>query len=170
MIPGTLPAFDAELSGDWAALAQLLEVDPIVEWPPIGGEHDAAAVEYFRSALAADAALAEWLAFYVCSASQLVGSAGFFGRPIDGVAEIGYSICERHRCRGFATAAVRALAARADAAGVRTLLAHVNPTNRASIVVLERNGFAPTGAARDGRLAFARESGGSELTPERSVR
>ena len=93
LIAGTIESFDAELAGDRSALARLLEVEPIVEWPPIGGEHDADAVGYFRSALAADAGLARWLVFYVRVGPRLVGSAGFFGRPVDGVAEIGYSIC-----------------------------------------------------------------------------
>ena len=87
LVTGTVGSFDAEIAGDLGALERLLRVEPIVEWPPNGGEHDAAAVGYFRSALAADGGLEGWLAFYVCAGSVLVGSAGFFGRPVEGVAE-----------------------------------------------------------------------------------
>lgn len=159
LVPGTISVLDADLSGDRAALARLLEVETIVEWPPIGGEHDKSAIEHFRSSLAADAGLVDWLVFYVCSGPLLVGSAGFFGRPLDGVAEIGYSICEGHRGRGFATAAVSALVDRAVDGGVQKLTAHVEPTNAASIAVLARNGFARTSLQPDGRLVFVRELG-----------
>lgn len=159
LIAGSIESFDAELGGDRVVLARRLGVEAIVEWPPIGGEHDADAVGYFRAALAADAGLADWLVFYVCVESRLVGSAGFFGRPVDGVAEIGYSICKRDRRRGFATAAVGALVARAAEAGVGTLIAHVRPTNVGSIAVLERNGFVRRGVEADGRLLFGRGLG-----------
>lgn len=161
LVPGTIRSFDVELSGDRVALARLLDVEPVVEWPPNGGEHDATAVAYFRAALAADASLSDWLAFYVCVDSQLVGSAGFFGRPVAGTAEIGYSTCEHWRRRGYATAAVLALVERATVAGVGTLTARVRPTNTGSIAVLERNGFVRGSFGPDGRIVFARELDGS---------
>ena len=66
MVPGTIDLFDAELAGDHAELARLLAVTAIDEWPPIGGEHDAHAVAFFRQALAAEPSLFMWQAFYVC--------------------------------------------------------------------------------------------------------
>jgi len=159
LVAGTIDSFDAELAGDLAGLAGLLEVDAIEEWPPNGGEHDAEAVAFFRRALASDPELAGWLVFYVCVGTSLVGSAGFMGRPTDGVAEIGYSICEGCRGRGFATGAVGALIGRARGAGARQLIARTKPTNAGSIVVLERNGFVRVAGEEDDLLLFARDLG-----------
>ena len=141
LVPGSLALFDADQVGDHVALAGLLGVAPLVEWPPVGGEHDADAVAFFRGALAADPSASEWLAFYVCVDGALVGSAGFMGPPVGGTTEIGYSICQSHRRRGIATAAVGALVRRARAAGATRLSARVEPGNGGSIEVLTRNGF-----------------------------
>jgi RimJ/RimL family protein N-acetyltransferase len=156
LVVGTLATFDAELGGDLAGLAEQLGVAPIEEWPPRGGEHDAEAVSFFRTVFLEQPEAASWLAYYVCAGPLLVGSAGFMGPPHDGVAEIGYSICERYRRRGHATSAVRALTRRADDAGVRTLIARTAPGNAASMIVLERNGFVRTGPRDDGSVGFAR--------------
>ncbi len=80
------------------------------------------------------------------------------GRPVDGTAEIGYSICERYRGRGFATRAVGALVGRAEAAGVPRLIARTTSSNVGSIIVLQRNGFAPATADPDGSLLFSRRA------------
>src|SRR5258706_16429769 len=50
LVPGTIAIFDAELAGDHVTLAALLEVTKIDEWPPVGSEHDAGAVTFFRDA------------------------------------------------------------------------------------------------------------------------
>ena len=158
LVPGSLEVYAAELARDYGELARLLAVGPIAEWPPQGGEHDEQAVAFFRDALTADATLWRWLAFYVCVGAHLVGSAGFMGAPVAGTAEIGYSICARHRRRGFATGAVRALVEHASAAGVDRLIAHTRATNTGSISVLERNGFvAAPQSDRDGYLRFVRQ-------------
>jgi RimJ/RimL family protein N-acetyltransferase len=120
---GSDAVFAADEGGDLATMASLLAVAEIQEWPPIGGEHDADAARFFRSALAQDPTAAPWLAHYVCEDNQLVGSAGFFGPPQDGTTEVGISICERSRNRGIATATVRVL------------------IDKASIIVFERSGF-----------------------------
>jgi RimJ/RimL family protein N-acetyltransferase len=161
LVAGTVELYDAELAGDRVELARLLAVDVIVEWPPIGGEHDQHAVKFFRESLYSQPSLSSWLAFYVCVGSELVGSAGFMGPPADGTAGIGYSICQPCRGRGYATAAVGALMERAWEAGVRRLVAHAKPTNRGSIIVLERTGFARAPSKRDGYLRFARVHDGA---------
>ena len=138
---GTEAIFDAELAGDLPRLANLLGVAVIDEWPPIGGEHDAGAVAFFRKIALADPS-AEWGPFYVCLGDALVGSAGFLGPPVGGSTEIGYSICRSHRRQGLATRAVDALAQRARSARVRQITARTTPDNHASIGVLERTGFS----------------------------
>jgi [ribosomal protein S5]-alanine N-acetyltransferase len=138
---GSDAVFSADEVGDLTTLATLLSVEPIQEWPPLGGEHDADASRFFRSALTQDPQAAPWLAHYVCVANQLVGSAGFFGPPQDGATEIGISICERFRNRGIATATVRALIDKAEASGLTHLTARIRPNNVPSIIVFERNGF-----------------------------
>ena len=154
LVVGSTRSFDAELIGDLVSLADLLGVGVISEWPPIGGEHDHDAVSYFRNALADDPGAAEWLAYYVVAGTTLVGSAGFMGPPVDGLAEIGYSICQMHRRQGLATQAVRALITLASQAAVRTIVAQTAPDNRASIATLQRCGFMGTPAHAGGQLRF----------------
>jgi GNAT superfamily N-acetyltransferase len=157
LVPGTIAIFDADKSGDHTALASLLGVDPIDEWPPIGGEHDADAVSFFRSTIVADPNAADWLAHYVCVDNELVASAGFLGPPIEGTTEIGYSVCKKYRQRGIANATVRALIIKATNAGAIKLNARVRPDNTASLHVLERNGFSSASpVGDDGHLLLAR--------------
>lgn len=160
LVMGTLAIFDAELSGDLELLARLLEVADIAEWPPIGGEHDADAVSFFRQTLEGDPSIAPWLAYYVCVNDVLVGSAGFMGPPEDGTAEIGYSICTHSRRKGIATDTVEVLVQMAKRENVRTLLASVRYDNVASIGVLKKLGFA-VDDANDEQILFTRD-----LTPE----
>ena len=72
----------------------------------------------------------------------VVGGTGLKGPPTEGRVEIGYGIVESRRGRGYASEAVRALAAMAfTLPGVTTLVAGVDPANRASVRVLEKTGF-----------------------------
>jgi [ribosomal protein S5]-alanine N-acetyltransferase len=139
--PGSVALFDADASHDLSKLAALLGVDQIEEWPPVGGEHDADAVVFFRSQVEQDSAAHAWVAHYVVADNKLAGSAGFFGPPQDGVLEIGYSVCVMYRRRGIATSTVRALITLAKASNATSLTARVRPDNDPSIGVLQRNGF-----------------------------
>jgi len=84
---------------------------------------------------------------------ELIGSAGFLGRPgEDGTIELGYSIVPDHRSRGFASEAAGALVEWAlSQPGVDRVVAGCDPSNAASIRVLERSGMWPRGT-RDGEL------------------
>ncbi len=157
MVPGTIAIFDAELAGDHVTLAALLEVTKIDEWPPVGSEHDAGAVTFFRDAHLAEPSVSGWTVYYLCVDDMLVGSAGFIGPPRDGKAEIGYSICQKHRGQGLATRAVSALIEPAATAGVHTLTAHTKRDNAASIRVLEHNDFVQVGLDSDRELLFVRD-------------
>jgi [ribosomal protein S5]-alanine N-acetyltransferase len=156
-VDGSIELFDAELAGDHVRLARLLGVHALQEWPPIDGEHDLDAVAFFRAALLSGEASSEWLAYYVCLGSLLVGSAGFLGPPRDGVAEIGYSICLMYRGQGIATRVVAELVERAERAGARRLIAHTTASNLASLAVLESNGFRRSVSDREAHLLLVRD-------------
>ena len=73
---------------------------------------------------------------------QVVGGIGLKGPPKDGRVELGYGIVESRRGRGYATEAARAMAAMSfELPGVTAVVAGVDPTNRASVRVLEKTGF-----------------------------
>jgi ribosomal-protein-alanine N-acetyltransferase len=84
-----------------------------------------------------------WMYFFVDDATgALVGSGGFAGAPSDGQVEIGYEIAPAFRRRGYATAAVDALAKKAATSGeVQRIIAHTLPTDERSAGVLRSTGF-----------------------------
>ena len=96
----------------------------------------------------------------------MVGHAGFHGPPgangpqsADAV-ELGYTVFEEFRGRGYATEAARALMAWARAEhGLRHFIASVAPDNAPSLAIVRRLGFVQTGTQRD-------EEDGEELVFE----
>lgn len=102
-----------------------------------------------------------WAPRHIVRGVTALGSIGFYGPPepaADGVpeAEVGYGLVAEAHGYGFATEALQALLAEADAVGVR-VRASVEPTNRASIRVLAKCGFTELrGANEDGELVMAR--------------
>jgi ribosomal-protein-alanine N-acetyltransferase len=107
-------------------------------------------------------AVSTWGPRHVVLGLQAVGSIGCYGPPTtaddDGVpeTEVGYGLVAEVRDRGLATEALRALAAEADAAGVR-LRASVAPDNQPSLKVLARCGFTRLrGTTEDGELVMVR--------------
>ena len=96
-----------------------------------------------REALGGDVA---WL---VVADGEAVGMISFT-RPHDGKRpEIGYGIADSRQGRGHATGAVTALLPIVRAAGFDGLTAETGVDNRASQIVLERNGFTRTGERTD---------------------
>lgn len=106
----------------------------------------------------------------VDSGGTLVGHAGFHRPPTSmdaalddptydgdrppstgGVVELGYTVLGPNRGQGLATEAVNALLESAHSSGVVTdVLATVEPTNAASLAVLDRiGGFSVIGTCRD---------------------
>jgi ribosomal-protein-alanine N-acetyltransferase len=79
----------------------------------------------------------------------LVGNAGWKGEPVDGVAELGYSVAPARQGRGIATAVVSELLARARAAGLKEAIAHTLPLQSPSTSVLARCGFTKADDAID---------------------
>lgn len=79
----------------------------------------------------------------------LVGNAGWKGAPVDGVAELGYSVAPARQGRGMATAVVMELLSRARAAGLAEAIAHTRPEWSPSTSVLTRCGFRKVGELVD---------------------
>ena len=71
----------------------------------------------------------------------LVGNAGWKGPPVDGVAELGYSVAPARRGRGIATGVVLELLARARRDGLSEAIAHTLAAPSPSTSVLLRCGF-----------------------------
>jgi len=168
LIPTTLAHLDDELSGG-AALGRMLEAAVPASWPP--GEYDRDAMAFFRERLleGGEAAVG-WYGWYAIDrdgdgdAAQLVGAGGYFGPPVNGRVEIGYSIAPEFRRRGYATELVGALVARAFSLdGIDTVVAHTTHANPASIGVLVKSGFAEAGPDGDAVL-FVRTRSSSRST------
>jgi len=64
-------------------------------------------------------------------------------------AEIGYTVFEKFRLRGYATEAAKALIQWARHTGERSVFASVAPTNGPSLAVLNRLGFRHVGEQMD---------------------
>lgn len=75
-----------------------------------------------------------------------VGELCFKGISPDGAVEIGYGIDERYQGHGYATEAVSAVTAwAAQQEGISHVEAEAEEDNVASLRVLEKSGFVPTG-------------------------
>jgi RimJ/RimL family protein N-acetyltransferase len=86
----------------------------------------------------------------------MIGHAGFHGQPgVNGkqdpeAVELGYTIFEPHRGRGYATEAARALMDwAATEKGIRRFIASVAPTNDPSLAIVKKLGFVHTGEQWD---------------------
>ena len=153
LFPASVALLDAELESP-EKFAQLLDASVPAGWPP--GEYDRPAIEYFRECLVANPDAAGWYGWYaVLQPSQggnatVIGAGGYFGPPVDGVVEIGYSILTDFQRCGYATELVRGLMARAFSfPAVKRIIAHTHVGNYASIKVLERCGFICDGPGEE---------------------
>jgi RimJ/RimL family protein N-acetyltransferase len=80
---------------------------------------------------------------------KIVGGCGFKTAPDDGRVELGYGVAPAARGRGAATAAVKMLLDKAFEAGAQEVVAEVVPTNHASMRVVQKAGFVPSGSRVD---------------------
>jgi ribosomal-protein-alanine N-acetyltransferase len=148
LIATSLAALDAEEAGG-AELARLLGVRPPSSWPP---EHnDAATREWMRKLLRTHPDEPGYAAWYLVAEGELVGNMGYTGPPdADGAVEIGYSVVATFHRRGYASAGVALLVARAFAdPRVGVVAAHTLADGHASQGVLRKAGFAPAGGLID---------------------
>lgn len=108
----------------------------------------------------ADPSIAQWVRAVVMPGGEpvraLVGHAGFHGPPgvngssTAGALEVGYTIFQAYRGRGYATEAVAALIAWAGHEhGVLHFFAAVAPDNAPSLAVVARLGFVRSGEQWD---------------------
>jgi RimJ/RimL family protein N-acetyltransferase len=125
-------------------------------WPD---EHDARFLRLRAEQMRRDPASREWLVRAVLlrgAARPMIGHAGFHGPPgINGLSradavEVGYTIFEPYRGRGYAAEAAGALIewARSERR-VNRFIASVAPENVPSLALVRRLGFAETGRQWD---------------------
>ena len=106
---------------------------------------------------------------------RVIGHCGFHGVPDDvGRAEIGYSIFEEFRRQGFGVESARGLVDWARAQGSSAVYAAVASHNVASLALIRRLGFRPSGArhgAGDEESVFVLElSEQNDATDSRDLR
>ena len=139
-------------------------------WPDT---HDDGFLRSRRSQQEADPSRAQWVRGVVIPASgpvrALAGHAGFHGPPgvngpgTSGALEVGYTIFEAYRGRGYAAEAADALIAWAGREhAVRHFYASVAPDNAPSLAVIARLGFTRCGEQWD-------DEDGLELVFERLI-
>jgi len=160
-IIATSPALlDLEEAGT-AALCRALGIAEPASWPP--ESNGQAYRDWQRKLFAAHPTEPGFGGWYIAGARELVGTCGFKGPPdTTGEVEIGYSVIEERRRRGFASGAVHLLVRRAFSDDrVLAVAAETGPTHLSSQAVLTRCGFELLGSridAEDGEvLRFQRK-------------
>lgn len=155
LVATTLAHLDAELAAADGVrphpLEALLEAHVPASWPP--GMYDVDAIRFFHDQLrASGGAAVGWYGWYAIARAaagrdaSLVASGGYFGPPVDGVVELGYSVVPERRGEGIATEVIVALRDRALAvAHVECVIAHTDVSNVASRAALRRAGFVQAG-------------------------
>jgi ribosomal-protein-alanine N-acetyltransferase len=148
-IIATSPALlDLEEAGTAPLCRALGTAEPAI-WPPeFNGQGYR---DWQRKLFAAHPAEPGFGGWYVIGAGELVGTCGFKGPPdTTGEVEIGYSVIEPRRRRGYASGAVHLLVQRAFSDGrVLAVAAETGPTDLSSQAVLTRCGFELLGSRID---------------------
>lgn len=149
-----------------ALLAGTSEIGPPSGWPD---EHDASFLRLRRDQMLREPERQEWGVRAVLLDAAMIGHAGFHGPPgvngpkAEDAVELGYTIFEPWRGRGYATEAARALMRWArDTHGIRRFIASVAPGNEPSLAIVRKLGFVQTGTQWD-------EEDGEELVFELRV-
>ena len=169
LVPLSLGAIEALVAGRRDEAASLAGVAIPEDWP---NEHDARFLRLRATQIRKDPAWEQWLVRAIAlrePGRPMIGHAGFHGPPginslrAEDAVEIGYTVYEEFRGRGYATEAVRALLAWAEAEhGIRRFLASVAPDNVPSLALVRRLGFVEVGSHWD-------EEDGKELEFELRV-
>jgi ribosomal-protein-alanine N-acetyltransferase len=137
------------LAGDRAGAERRLRA-PLP--PEMAGERSAWLRRHL-SLMTSHPARRDWCARLMFSSGEsreAVGHCGFHGPPeAVGRAEIGYSVFEPFRGRGFAQEAARGLVEWGLAQGQSAIFASVSPANEASLAVVRAIGFHQVGAQED---------------------
>lgn len=142
----TLPAIEAVLDHDKARAE--IEVGAVFpnQWP--NEDLVALGFPYSRAALRADPETRLWGDSLVLLRDEprVVGSVVFHGKPVNGIAEVAYSVEEGSRCQGYAAEAVGACVDWAlTQPNVRAVQATTFPWHFASLGVIRRLGMRQVG-------------------------
>ncbi len=140
IISATIASLDAEEIGG-ADAARELGVLPPATWPP--DYNDASTRQWMREMILRHPDEPGYGSWYIVGDGRLVGIAGYKGPPDGrGEVEVGYSVIETERRKGFASGAVRLLVERAwRDPRVEAVAAETLPDLAGSQAVLERCGF-----------------------------
>jgi RimJ/RimL family protein N-acetyltransferase len=143
------PAFmEAAVEGDRATAEHLIGVELPAEWP----DESAQRVMQMRlRQIEKEPASASWLLrLMVDGSATAVGFVNFHGRPVEGRAELGYTVFAPYRRMGYASEAAIAMMRWArDQHGVETFVVSISPSNAPSLAMAERLGFERVGTQMD---------------------
>ena len=149
LIAATAETTSLELT-NVSQLAAVLSVGAPTNWPP--PLNDETSQRWYLEMLQRDADAVGWGLWYLIaftSKREIVGVAGFKGRPAGGSCEIGYSILPPFQGCGYATEAARRLIAWAFThPEVQRVIAETLPDLPASIRVMEHCNMRFVGAGR----------------------
>jgi RimJ/RimL family protein N-acetyltransferase len=120
-------------------------------WPD---EHDEGFLRMRHSQMEGDPEVQEWLVRAMVltegALPRMIGHIGFHGPPIDGAAELGYTVFPDYRRRGYALEAAGALMGWARKQhGVRRFIVSVSPENGPSLAMAAKMGFRKIGEQID---------------------
>ncbi len=145
---------DALFAGRRDEAAELLAADLPPAWPD---RHDERFLRLRHQQMLSGAQEQRWLvrAVVLREEGRMIGHAGYHGNPgvnekqrPDGV-EVGYTIFEAYRRRGYATEALQGLIAHARSEGLGVVVASIAPDNEASLAMVRKLGFVETGSHWD---------------------
>ncbi len=148
IVAASLALLDAEERGA-ETLAALMGVMAPDAWPPENNGPETRA--WIRGLISSYPNEPGYCGWYIVAHGRLIGTCGYHGPPNEsGEVEIGYSIMKSYQRNGFATSAVRLLAARAFRdPRVARVAAETLPALIASQTVLARCGFSLAGRRAD---------------------
>ncbi|MEV4702310.1 GNAT family protein [Actinoplanes sp. NPDC049316] len=136
----------AALSRQDLAGAQAAGPVPLSAW--LAGPDNAGLWSRRHRQVLADPAEAAWVTGVIWdeAAGRATGRAGYHGRPVDGLVEIGYAVDPAYRRRGYGGAALAVLLDRAAREPeVRTVRLSIRPDNVPSLALAARHGFRQVG-------------------------
>ena len=153
LLPLSRQFLEAILGGRRDEAQSVLGLEVPEDWPD---RHDYGFLRLRLDQLTAEPERELWMPRAIAAGGAMVGHIGFHGPPgvngprKVGALEVGYTIFEPFRRRGYATEAVKGILAWAhDEHGVRHFVASVGPENEASLALVGRLGFRQTGTQWD---------------------
>lgn len=132
------------------ALAIAIDSNVPAAWPP--EHHDLGVIEWVLRSLDLLAPNDPWRFFYMVLSipRTLIGTCGFKRAPDEnGCVEVGYSVLQQFRCRGYASEAVKALMNVAFARGASEVAAETFPSWASSLRVMEKCGMTRVGVGSE---------------------